>query len=127
MTEAKSGTGGHPQAASAGLLEPGETPAPVACLSHSKRAALITCVKGDGTLRKCGGIWSAPSTAGDHRPIFGVTVADLCREGMMTITVAGKNPVAKLTPQGMWYGRTALTEMAIVSRGPERWTVRRHA
>jgi hypothetical protein len=96
-------------------LAPEEAHAPIANLSPTKRAALIACVKGDGTLHKRRGVWQSPCAGDCDRPIFGVTVADLSREGMMTVTVLGKNAVAHLTVRGNWYARTAATEMAAAS------------
>jgi hypothetical protein len=99
------------------LLAPNEAPAPIANLSPSKRAALIACVKGDGTLQKYRGVWKSP--CGDHyqKPIFGVTVADLSREGMMTFTVLGKHAVAQLTLRGSWYARTAASDVMKLAAG----------
>ena len=97
------------------LLGPDEAPAPIANLSPTKRAALIACVKGDGTLQKDRGVWKSPCGDVCEKPIFGVTVADLSREGMMTVTVLGKNAVAQLTVRGSWYARTAASEMVMAS------------
>jgi hypothetical protein len=93
-------------------LAPHEPRAPTANLSPTKRAALIACVKGDGTLHKRMGVWKSPAAQGSERPVFGVTVADLARDGMVTVTVAGKHAVASLTPRGNWFARTAATELA---------------
>jgi hypothetical protein len=101
--------------ASVTLLAPDEAPAPIANLSPTKRAALVACVKGDGTLQKYRGVWKSPCAEDCDKPIFGVTVADLSREGMMTVTVLGKNAVAQLTVRGSWYARTAASEMAMAS------------
>ena len=98
--------------ARAAVLAPHEARAPTANLSPTKRAALIACVKGDGTLHKCMGVWKSPAAQGGERPVFGVTVADLARDGMVTVTVAGKHAVASLTPRGSWFARTAATEQA---------------
>jgi hypothetical protein len=94
------------------LLAPEEARAPTESLSPTKRAALIACLEGDGTLHKCRGVWKSPFASSGDKPIFGVTVADLSREGMMTITVSGKNAVARLTIRGSWFARTAATETA---------------
>jgi hypothetical protein len=42
--------------ARAAVLAPHEARAPTANLSPTKRAALLACVKGDGTLHKCMGV-----------------------------------------------------------------------
>ena len=75
------------QCARAALLAPHEARAPTANLSPTKLAALLACVKGDGTLHKCMGVWKSPAAQAGGRPIFGVTVADLARDGMVTVTV----------------------------------------
>jgi hypothetical protein len=98
--------------ASVALLGPEEARAPTEDLSPTRRAALIACVKGNGTLHKCRGVWRSPCAESCDKPIFGVTVADLTREGMMTVTVSGKNAVARLTTRGSWFARTAATEKA---------------
>ena len=103
---------GEPARDASGVLAPQEPRAPTANLSPTKRAALIACVKGDGTLHKCMGVWKSPAAQGGERPVFGVTVADLARDGMVTVTVAGKHAVASLTPRGSWFARTAATEQA---------------
>ena len=100
------------EASSTAVLAPQEPRAPTANLSPTKRAALIACVKGDGTLHKCMGVWKSPAAQGGERPVFGVTVADLARDGMVTVTVAGKHVVASLTPRGSWFARTAATELS---------------
>jgi hypothetical protein len=92
-------------------LAPDEARAPTENLSPTRRAALIACVKGDGTLHKCRGVWKSSCAGNCDKPIFGVTVADLSREGMMTVTVSGKNAVARLTMRGSWFARTAASEM----------------
>jgi len=98
--------------ARAAVLAPHEARAPTANLSPTKRAALLACVKGDGTLHKCMGVWKSPAAQAGERPIFGVTVADLARDGMVTVTVTGKYAIAALTPRGSWFARTAATELA---------------
>ena len=98
--------------ARAALLAPQEARAPTANLSPTKRTALIACVRGDGTLHKSTGVWKSPAADAGERPIFGVTVADLARDGMVTLTVTGKHAVAALTPRGSWFARTAATELA---------------
>jgi hypothetical protein len=98
--------------ARAAVLVPHEARAPTANLSPTKRAALLACVKGDGTLHKRMGVWKSPAAQSGERPIYGVTVADLARDGMVTVTVAGKHAIAALTPRGSWFARTAATELA---------------
>jgi hypothetical protein len=94
------------------VLATEEARAPTEDLSPTRRAALIACIEGDGTLQKCRGAWKSPCAGSCDKPIFGVTVADLSREGMMTVTGSGKNAVARLTVRGRWFARTAATEKA---------------
>ena len=63
-------------------------------------------------LHKCMGVWKSPAAQAGERPIFGVTVADLARDGMVTVTATGKYAIAALTPRGSWFARTAATELA---------------
>ena len=58
--------------------------APTAILSSAKRAALIACLNG-GSLHKRGGVWTVPNAS--DNPISGATVADLGRDGMLTLSV----------------------------------------
>jgi hypothetical protein len=71
---------------SGALLAPNEPYAPIAILSPAKRNALITCLNGGGALHKRCGVWVSEST-GTERPVSGMTVADLGRDGMLTLTV----------------------------------------
>jgi len=68
-------------------------------------------------LHKCMGVWKSPAAQAGERPIFGVTVADLARDGMVTVTVTGKHAVAALTPRGSWFARTAATGLAEQAQG----------
>ena len=76
--------------------------APIAILSSKKRAALVACLSGGGTLRKHDGVWIAASARPGDKPIAGVTVADLGREGMLTLTVLRESASAQLTTRGSW-------------------------
>jgi hypothetical protein len=91
-------------------LAPNEPRAPTVILSPAKRAALIACLNG-GSLHKQRGVWSAPAGGGD-RPLSGVTVADLGRDGMLTLSLLKGRASARLTTRGSWFARTALIEMA---------------
>lgn len=91
-------------------LEAGERPAPTAVLSAPKRAALLACLYGGGTLHKSRGVWTAqPARAFDKR-IYGMTIADLARDGMLTLTVTRKSASGRLTPRGLWFARTLAAE-----------------
>ena len=91
------------------LLAPDEPRAPTAVLSPTKRAALIACLSGGGSLHKRCGAWSALSAGACDKPIFGITVADLRRDGMLTFCRLTAS--ARLTARGSWFARTAATEM----------------
>ena len=93
-------------------LSPNEPKAPIAILTRAKRAALIACLNGGGTLYKRRGVW-VPSPAGssDQR-ISGITVADLGRDGMLTLSILGRRASAHLTPRGSWFARTAAAKLA---------------
>jgi hypothetical protein len=65
------------------LLTPTEPRAPIVNLSPAKRSALITCFNGGGTLHKRCGVWVSESAV-TERPVSGMTVADLSRDGMLT-------------------------------------------
>ena len=87
-------------------METGERPAPVAALSPAKKAALLAFLCGDGTLHKSRGVWTGqPAKACDQR-IYGITIADLARDGMLTLTKIGKSASAQLTARGSWFART---------------------
>jgi hypothetical protein len=85
------------------LLGPGEPRAPAALLSTAKRAALIACLT-DGTLYKRRGAWTSPSDA--DRRIASITIANLARDGMLTLSLYGRRGVAHLTARGSWFART---------------------
>jgi len=95
------------------LLQPtsDERRAPTAILSSAKRAALIACLNG-GSLHKRCGVWTAPCASTGEKPISGVTVADLGRDGMLTLTMLRGTASARLTARGDWFARTVATELA---------------
>ena len=100
--------------ATAMLHASNEQPAPTAILSPAKRTALIACLKGGGTLHKRHGAWGSEAAGADDKPVSGMTVADLSRDGMLTITTLGKSASAQLTTRGSWFARTAAAESAVV-------------
>jgi hypothetical protein len=65
------------------LLASDERCAPIVELSLAKRNALIACLNAEG-LRKKNGAWHGPLNG---KPVSGATVADLSRDGMLTLTV----------------------------------------
>ena len=104
---------GEPNSAAPLLfLAPDEPRAPTDRLSPTKRAALIACVNGGGSLHKRSGAWAAASARAGDKPISGNTVADLGRDGMLTLCRLAGTASARLTARGSWFGRTAVTEMA---------------
>jgi hypothetical protein len=121
---------GHPKqeenreptaAATSPQLEPGERPAPIAILSAAKRAALIAFLHGDGVLHKSRGVWTASPARASGARIYGMTIADLARDGMLTVTMIGKSASARLTPRGTWFARSLAAEFdAIKSHGRDR-------
>ena len=101
--------------ATAMLHASNEQPAPTAILSPAKRTALIACLKGGGSLHKRYGVWVSEAAGTDDKPVSGMTVADLSRDGMLTITMLGKSASAKLTTRGSWFARTATAEIEFVA------------
>jgi hypothetical protein len=81
------------------LISPDEPRAPTAILSPTKRAALTACLNG-GILHKRCGVWIAPSATACDKPIAGVTVADLGRDGLLTVSVLDGSASARLTTRG---------------------------
>jgi hypothetical protein len=93
------------------LLAPNERRAPTAILSPAKRTALTACLRG-GILHKSNGVWIGPLPVDSWKPISGVTVADLGRDGMLTLSMLHGRASAELTTRGNWFARTVATEMA---------------
>jgi hypothetical protein len=89
-------------------LAPNEPRAQIAFLSIAKRNALVTCLNGGG-LHKKDGAWHGPA---DGKPVSGVTVADLVRDGMLTSTTEHRLGSARLTERGNWFARTLLWDAA---------------
>jgi hypothetical protein len=88
-----------------------EPRAPTAILSPAKRAALIACLIGGKFYKQCG-VWTTPSASAGDKPISGGTVADLGRDGMLTLSVLHGSASARFTACGSWFARTAVAEMA---------------
>jgi hypothetical protein len=83
---------------------PGEPRALVAILSAAKRDALIACFNASGLTKKAGAWHGLP----DDKPASGVTVADLTRDGMLTLTADRRGGSARMTDRGNWFARTLL-------------------
>ena len=81
-----------------------ERPAPIADLSFAKRNALVACLNTGGLYRKAGA-WHGSCVA---KPLSGVTIADLARDGLLTVTKTDRFASAQLTERGTWFARTLL-------------------
>jgi hypothetical protein len=81
--------------------------APIAVLSPTKRTAVIECFN-NYSLHKHNGYWCG-ALEGKH--ISGVTVADLARDGMLSLMTNLRHRSARLTERGQWFAR-ALIETA---------------
>jgi hypothetical protein len=81
-----------------------EPRAPIVILSLAKRTALIECFNNNG-LHKLKGCWSGTL---DGKHISGVTVADLSRDGMFSVTTNRQYGSAGLTERGQWFARTLI-------------------
>ena len=87
-------------------LAPGEPRAQIAILSPAKRNALVSCFNAGG-LHKKDGAWHAPIGG---MALSGVTIADLARDGMLTVTKIDRLGSAQLTERGNWFARTLLCD-----------------
>jgi hypothetical protein len=87
-------------------LAPSEPRAQIAILSTAKRNALLTCFNASGLHKKDGAWHGTPG----GKPVSGVTVADLTRDGMLTLTTDHGLASARLTERGSWFARTLLRE-----------------
>jgi hypothetical protein len=81
----------------------------VAILSAAKRNALVACFNGSGLHKKDGAWHGLPN----GKPVSGVTVADLARDGMLTLTTDHRLGSARLTERGNWFARTLLRDAAV--------------
>ena len=86
------------------LLARNEQRAPISLLSPAKRTALIQCFDNNG-LYKQKGCWHGSS---DSKPISGSIVADLRRDGMLTVITNQQRGSAQLTERGNWFARTLI-------------------
>ena len=90
-------------------LHPMNLEPPISILTPAKRAALIACLSG-GILEKQRGVWTPSSGGPCDKRISGITVADLGRDGMLSLTMLGRHASAQLTTRGSWFARTLVTE-----------------
>jgi hypothetical protein len=87
-------------------LRPREPRALIAILSPAKRHALIECFKASALNKKNGAWHGLPN----GKRTSGVTVADLARDGMLTLTTGRQAGLASLTDRGNWFARTLLSD-----------------
>ena len=93
-------------------LAPDEPRAPVSILTLAQRTALLACLNGGGRLYKQRGVWTSLLPDRCAKGVAGVTVADLSRDGMLSLTIQGRHASAQLTTRGSWFARTAAAEKA---------------
>ena len=74
----------------------------VSILSPAKQTALIECFNNSGLYKQSGSWRGSP----DSISVCGVTVADLSRDGMLTVTTNQRLGSAELTERGDWFART---------------------
>jgi hypothetical protein len=77
-----------------------------------REAGRLDRLRERGSLHRRRGVWTAPSAGVGDRPISGATVADLGRDGMLTLSVLQGSAYARLTARGSWFARTLVTELA---------------
>ncbi len=98
---------------------PGETARPlarlaaapraqVAGLSPAKRHALTACFHA-GALNKRKGAWHGGA---DSKPVSGVTVADLARDGLLSLLIEPRGGTARLTERGTLFAHALLDDAA---------------
>jgi hypothetical protein len=85
--------------------------APIYILSPAKSIALVECFKNNGLLRQKG-CWRGSR---DGKPVSGITVADLSRDGMLMVTTNRQRGSAQLTERGNWFARTLIEARAPAS------------
>jgi hypothetical protein len=78
----------------------------IGALSPARRKALIACFNAGG-LYKSDGAWHGPAGG---RPLSGTTVADLARDGMLTVRRDRQLGAAQLTERGQWFARALLDD-----------------
>ena len=81
----------------------------IAILTPAKRSALIACFRA-GELHKENGAWHGPSTGA---PLSGITIANLARDGLLTVTTNRRLRSAHLTVHGNKVALTLLDDGAI--------------
>ena len=84
-------------------------------LSAAKRYALVACLDA-GELNRKNGFWHGLA---DGKPICGVTVADLARDGLMTVSTENRLGMARLTERGYSFARALLGDAAGAEASPQ--------
>ena len=69
-----------------------------------QRTAVMECFNNNGLYKRKGCWWGAP----DGRHISGVTVADLARDGLISMYTDRQHASARLTERGEWVARTLI-------------------
>jgi hypothetical protein len=93
-----------PPPAGSSLLPPRDRNSLLAMLSSTKRNALIACFNA-GALHKNAGAWHG---ALGGKPVAGTTIADLSRDGMLTVTTNRRLGSAYLTERGNWFAQALI-------------------
>jgi hypothetical protein len=78
--------------------------APTYVLSPAKSVALIECFNNNGLLKQKG-CWRGSCNG---KPVSGVTVADLSRDGLLTVSTTRRRGSAQLTERGDWFAQTLI-------------------
>jgi hypothetical protein len=76
--------------------------APIAVLSAAKRNAVLACLDGNALVKRNGAWYGSVAC----KPVSGVTVADLARDGLLTLLTDGRSASARLTKRGNWFAQT---------------------
>jgi hypothetical protein len=87
---------------------PNKRRAPISHLSAVDQFAVIESFN-NGALQKRDGCWYGSL---DGKPISGNTVANLCRDGLLSVTKKKLTGSAQLTERGEWFARTLLARPA---------------
>ena len=85
--------------------------APSVTLSPTKMRALVACLSADGTLHRCHGAWTPGPDGSSEQRIPGMTVADLIRDGMLTLITHTRRSPAQLTPLGRELAEAAAAQL----------------
>ena len=84
-------------------------------LSAAKRYALVACLDA-GELNRKNGFWHGLA---DGKPICGVTVADLARDGLMAVSIENRLGMARLTERGYSFARALVGDAMGADASPQ--------